>query len=79
MLRIDHVELRRTLIDYGLWERDGYGKQYGKRNNLADPELAQLVQALAVLEPEQLMASCRMEHMAEREQRKAMALKRDGP
>ncbi|WP_047238940.1 DUF2087 domain-containing protein [Chromobacterium subtsugae] len=28
MLRIDHVELRRTLIDLGFWERDNYGRLY---------------------------------------------------
>jgi len=28
ILRIDHVELRRTLIDFCFWTRDGYGRSY---------------------------------------------------
>ena len=70
MLRVDHVELRRTLIDFGLWQRDGFGRAYQRASAVADPELAGLVAALADLDAPAIVASRRARHLAERAQRK---------
>lgn len=50
-LATDHVELRRWLVDSGHWQRDGFGRRYG-RAPLADllPQRADAVRALAGLD-----------------------------
>lgn len=45
-LDVDHVELRRWLIDTGWWQRDGYGRQYART------PLASLPPDLAAVEAE---------------------------
>ena len=40
MIQIEYVEMRRTLLDYGLRKRDSRGKQYWKRHTLADARIA---------------------------------------
>jgi hypothetical protein len=45
MLDIDHVELRRWLVDSRLWTRDGYGRAYERAT--PPPALAPIVAALA--------------------------------
>ena len=72
MLQVDHVELRRTLIDRGLWLRDGFGHAY--QHAMAAPvdtELAGAVDALATLDAEAIVAAARARHAAERVERKA--------
>ena len=72
MLHVDHVELRRTLIDVALWERDGFGHAYRRAMTFADAELATHVAELSALNPQQLIAARRAEHAAERAQRKIL-------
>jgi len=71
MLRIDHVELRRTLIDFGLWERDGFGHAYRRVHSLANAALAQHAAALADFDAERFVANCRAQHAADRALRKS--------
>ena len=72
MLQVDHVELRRTLIDCGLWQRDGFGHAYQRAMSApVDTELAGAVDALARLDAEAIVASARARHAAERAERKA--------
>jgi hypothetical protein len=44
-LDVDHVELRRWLVDMGLWERDGYGRAYQRSR----PPAERFVDALGAL------------------------------
>ncbi len=71
MLRVDHVELRRTLIDFQLWERDGFGHAYRRVRNLANAALAQHAAALADFDAERFVAICRAQHAADRALRKS--------
>jgi Uncharacterized protein conserved in bacteria (DUF2087) len=71
MLHVDHVELRRTLIDFGLWQRDGFGRAYRRVQPIADAELSAHVAALAALDAPRIMSARRAQHAAERAQRKA--------
>jgi hypothetical protein len=70
MLQVDHVELRRTLIDFGLWERDGFGRVYRRVASITDPELADHVAALTMLDAPSIIAERRALHVAERARRK---------
>ena len=70
MLRVDHVELRRTLIDAGLWQRDGFGHAYWRSATLSDASLAALVVLLAEVNGEQIVDVARARHSAARAQRK---------
>jgi hypothetical protein len=45
MLDVDHVELRRWLVDMRLWTRDGYGRAYVRAK--PPPALAGIAAALA--------------------------------
>lgn len=71
MLRIDHVELRRALIDAGLWQRDGYGRAYARASTISDTSLAALASLLAGVNAEQLVEVARGRDGAARAQRKA--------
>jgi Uncharacterized protein conserved in bacteria (DUF2087) len=72
MLRVDHVELRRTLIDFGLWQRDGFGHAYQRAQLIADAKLAAHVTAFAALDAPRIVASRRAQHEAERARRKSL-------
>jgi hypothetical protein len=71
MLRVDHVELRRTLIDAGLWQRDGFGHAYERAAALVDASLAAQGALLDQVNPEQIVHGARERHAAARAQRKA--------
>jgi len=71
MLRIDHVELRRTLIDFQLWERDGFGHAYRRVRSLANAELARHAAALADFNAERFVVTSRAQHAAARALRKS--------
>lgn len=73
MLRIDHVELRRALIDAGLWRRDGFGRAYERAHFFIDPALAAHVDALETDPPEARIDALRAHAAAERARRKACA------
>ncbi len=50
-LDVDHVELRRWLVDRGLWQRDGYGRAYARTPaSMLDAALRRWVDALAALD-----------------------------
>ncbi len=77
MLRADHVELRRSLIDAGLWQRDGFGHAYERATAIADTELAAHIAALEALDATQIVSSARTRHEAERAARKARSMRGD--
>ena len=70
MLQVDHVELRRTLIDFGLWERDGFGRVYRRAATISDPELAARLASLMTLDAAGIIVERRALHAAERARRK---------
>ena len=72
MLRIDHVELRRTLIDFGLWQRDGYGRAYRRAPSIGDAELARHVEALRAIDAGAIVAAVRERRAADHARRKAL-------
>ena len=50
-LDVDHVELRRWLVDRGLWQRDGFGLAYRRTPTpVLDAALRPWVDALAALD-----------------------------
>jgi tRNA(Arg) A34 adenosine deaminase TadA len=78
MLDVDHVELRRWLVDAGLVERDGYGRRYAR----AKPP-APFAEALAGLEGCDLAVFADAAREAERQardaRRSAWRARRDAP
>lgn len=73
MLHIDHVELRRALVDGGLWQRDGFGRAYERAPSIANAEVADAVDALATLDAERIVGAARRRRDADRAARKARA------
>ncbi|MFO1283368.1 MAG: DUF2087 domain-containing protein [Burkholderiales bacterium] len=69
MLAVDHVELRRWLVDTGLWRRDGYGRAYERCEPPAP--FAAAVGALAAVDADRLAADARAEAARERERRRS--------
>jgi hypothetical protein len=75
-LHIDHVELRRWLVDCGFVTRDGFGRRYAAAA-LADlPELSQaaahtVIDALADAAPARWVQALRDQRSAERAARRA--------
>ncbi len=76
MLDVDHVELRRWLVDNRLLDRDGYGRAY-KAGHPA-PELAALVAALAGVDLAGIAEAARTRDAAAREDRKLKWLEASG-
>jgi len=74
MLRIDHVELRRSLIDYGFWQRDPFGREYWRSEEAPDSPLTTYLRAFSEIDPAQLLAKHRSELSAERAKRKSLAV-----
>ncbi|MEN9544823.1 MAG: hypothetical protein RLZZ598_1656 [Pseudomonadota bacterium] len=69
MLRIDHVELRRTLIDLCFWTRDGYGRAY-RRPPLQEGHIGyEQITALQAINVAQFVAEARTRSDALRAQR----------
>lgn len=71
MLRIDHVELRRSLIDMGYWVRDGYGRSYLREPLEADHPAQVHVVAMSTIDLRQFVLDARVRRDAERTQRQA--------
>ena len=70
-LDVDHVELRRWLVDSGWWRRDGFGRRYERVPVHALPdELRALADALAGLDLPSWAADCRDALKRQREQRR---------
>jgi len=71
-LDIDHVELRRWLVDAGWLTRDGYGREY-RRVGLDALSAGQreIADALAGIEPAAWVAELRASHRTRREARRA--------
>ena len=78
MLRVDHVELRRTLIDAGLWQRDGFGHAYARTDRVIDASLAAQAMLLAEVNAEQIVDAARARQSAARAQRKLASAKTQG-
>jgi hypothetical protein len=74
MLSIDHVELRRMLVDAGLWQRDGFGHAYERPTSIATADVADAADALVTLDAERIVAAARTRRDAERAARKARAI-----
>ena len=69
MLRTDHVELRRWLVDAGFIGRDGYGRSYVRGQNEAD-RAADLLGDAAPGEIQAGVAALRAARRAERQARR---------
>ena len=74
MLDVDHVELRRTLVDAGLWQRDGFGHAYERLTSITTADVANAADALGTLDAERFVAAARTRHAAERAARKARTI-----
>jgi hypothetical protein len=68
MLAVDHVELRRWLVDCRVLARDGYGRAYTPGE--PSPEIATLVAALSGTDLRALAAYARARDAQAREERK---------
>lgn len=68
-LDVDHVELRRWLVDLGLWSRDDFGRAYTRPT--APPRYAAVVAALASEDLDAIAHSAHAADVAAREARKA--------
>ncbi|CAG0986387.1 hypothetical protein BURK1_02027 [Burkholderiales bacterium] len=76
MLATDHVELRRWLVDLGLLERDGYGREY--RRSVTPTAFADAVAAMATIDPDAVAARSRADFARERAERRARHESRSG-
>jgi hypothetical protein len=68
-LAVDHVELRRWLVDAGWWQRDDWGRAYERARVAPDEHLAQALEGLG--NAAQWMAARRAAHESQRAQRRA--------
>lgn len=71
MVRIDHVELRRTLIDVGLWRRDPFGRAYAHGLTPIAPRFVLCRRLLTQLDPDAVVQEARTKDLENREARKA--------
>jgi len=76
MLSTDHVELRRWLVDLGLLERDGYGREY--RRAAPPVAYAAAVAALAAIDAGAVAEAARVDLARERAERRARHEARGG-
>jgi hypothetical protein len=76
MLDVDHVELRRWLVDSRLLDRDGFGRAYAAGRPA--PEMAALVAALAGVDLVGIAEAARNRDAAAREDRKRKWLVANG-
>jgi hypothetical protein len=71
-LAVDHVELRRWLVDTGWLVRDGFGREYRRVGGTAlQPASREIASALACLEPTTWVEGLRDALRAERDLRRA--------
>jgi hypothetical protein len=68
MLDIDHVELRRWLVDNRLLDRDGFGRAYMRGS--PSPEAASLAATLEEVDLAEIARDARARDAAAREHRK---------
>jgi hypothetical protein len=73
MLAVDHVELRRWMVDNGVLARDGYGRVYTRGN--ARAEIAEAMRCLGGQDLAAIVADARARDIAKREARKAQWVK----
>lgn len=71
MLRIDPVELRRSLIDLGLWTRDGYGRAYVRPLLAEDHPARSHVAGMAAIDLPAFVAEARAKRDRQRAERQA--------
>jgi hypothetical protein len=76
MLSTDHVALRRWLVDLGLLERDGYGREY--RRAAPPAAYADAVAALAAIDAGAVAEAWRVELARDRGERRARHEARGG-
>jgi len=69
MLAVDHVELRRWLVDNGVLARDGFGRVYTR--GTPRTEIAQAMSVLAGTDLAATVSKARADDAARREARKA--------
>lgn len=69
-IETDHVELRRWLVDSGLWVRDGFGREYTMAVPVPE-RFSAVVAALEGVDQSALATSTRSEHSEKRAARKA--------
>lgn len=74
LLRIDHVELRRTLIDFGLWLRRDGGRAYKLSSPQTDPRFAPVIAAFCMDDGKVLISQHRKRALQAREARKTARL-----
>ena len=76
MLDVDHVELRRWLVDNRLLDRDGFGRAYTRE--LPSPKSASLAAALEEVDLAEVARAARARDAAARERRKMQWEQRKG-
>jgi GNAT superfamily N-acetyltransferase len=69
MLAVDHVELRRWLVDMGVFTRDGYGRAYERAT--PPPEIDEAMVNLEGHDLDAVVREARSRHAADRASRKA--------
>ena len=76
---VDHVELRRWLVDTGWLVRDGFGREYRRvAPDALAPALQPIAEALAGIEPPAWVAQRRAAEQQRREQRRTAWQARGG-
>jgi len=68
MLAVDHVELRRWLVDTRVLDRDGFGRAY--RRGSPDPDVRAFIAAIADVDLGSVAQSARERDAAARDERK---------
>lgn len=71
MLRIDHVELRRVLIDFGLWRRRDGGRAYQLNSPQTDDRFATILAAFGEDDGKALISQRRTSALQARAARRA--------
>lgn len=74
MLRIDHVELRRVLIDFGLWRRRDGGRAYSLNSPQTDDRFATIIAAFGKDDGKALISQRRTSALQARAARRAARL-----
>jgi hypothetical protein len=69
-VQTDHVEIRRWLVDMGLWVRDGFGREYSIAHPVPE-RFSVAVAAIAGIEQSAFAEAARREHHEKRAARKA--------
>jgi hypothetical protein len=79
-LSLDHVEMRRWLVDSGWMSRDGFGREYRRTpNDQLAPALRQIAQALLGLDLPTWVVECQQHELRKRAARKQAWSANDAP